>query len=70
MVAPHVAGHLLGGTVWKITKDGEDVIYAVDYNRRKEKYMSYQSLHSNCTMCIHIFEATKRPYQCGFVTGI
>lgn len=55
MVAPHVAGHLLGGTVWKITKDGEDVIYAVDYNRRKEKYTSYQSPHSNCTMCIHIF---------------
>lgn len=54
MVAPHVAGHLLGGTVWKITKDGEDVIYAVDYNRRKEKYMFYQSPHSNCTVCIHI----------------
>lgn len=39
MIAPHVAGHLLGGTVWKITKDGEDVIYAVDFNRRKEKYI-------------------------------
>jgi Cft2 family RNA processing exonuclease len=37
VIAPHVAGHLLGGTVWKITKDGEDVVYAVDFNHRKEK---------------------------------
>ena len=41
VIARHVAGHLLGGTVWKITKDGEDVIYAVDFNRRKEKYICY-----------------------------
>lgn len=32
-----MAGHLLGGTVWKITKDGEDVVYAVDFNHRKER---------------------------------
>ncbi|KAI3521655.1 hypothetical protein L1887_11127 [Cichorium endivia] len=32
VIAPHVAGHLLGGTVWKITKDGEDVIYAFKWN--------------------------------------
>lgn len=37
VIAPHVAGHLLGGTMWKITKDGEDVIYAVDLNHRKER---------------------------------
>lgn len=37
VIAPQVAGHLLGGTVWKITKDGEDVIYAVDFNHRKER---------------------------------
>lgn len=39
VIAPHVAGHLLGGTVWKITKNGEDVIYAVDLNHRKERYI-------------------------------
>lgn len=38
MISPHVSGHLLGGTAWKITKDGEDVIYAVDFNHKKEKY--------------------------------
>jgi cleavage and polyadenylation specificity factor subunit 2 len=28
------AGHLLGGAVWRISRDGEDVVYAVDYNHR------------------------------------
>ncbi|CAL1408288.1 unnamed protein product [Linum trigynum] len=40
VIAPHVAGHLLGGTVWKITKDGEDVVYAVDFNHRKERHLN------------------------------
>ncbi|KAH1225905.1 Cleavage and polyadenylation specificity factor subunit 2 [Glycine max] len=29
VIAPHVAGHLLGGTIWKITKDGSFVRPAV-----------------------------------------
>ncbi|XP_026431729.1 cleavage and polyadenylation specificity factor subunit 2-like isoform X1 [Papaver somniferum] len=35
VIAPHVVGYLLGSTVWKITKDGEDIIYAVDFNHPK-----------------------------------
>lgn len=46
VIAPHVAGHLLGGTIWKITKDGEDVIYAVDFNHRKERFVIF-SLNQN-----------------------
>ncbi|GAV60143.1 Lactamase_B domain-containing protein/RMMBL domain-containing protein/Beta-Casp domain-containing protein/CPSF100_C domain-containing protein [Cephalotus follicularis] len=46
VISPHVAGHLLGGTVWKITKDGEDVIYAVDFNHRKEKHLNGTVLES------------------------
>lgn len=38
VISPHEAGRLLGGTIWKITKDGEDVLYAVDFNHRKERY--------------------------------
>ncbi|WRX18104.1 hypothetical protein QQP08_010591 [Theobroma cacao] len=30
--APHLAGNLLDGTVYKITQAEEDVIYAVDFN--------------------------------------
>ncbi|XP_068342718.1 cleavage and polyadenylation specificity factor subunit 2-like [Pyrus communis] len=40
VISSHVSGHLLGGTVWKITKDGEDVIYAMDFNHRKEKHLN------------------------------
>ncbi|KAH9647024.1 cleavage and polyadenylation specificity factor subunit 2 [Citrus sinensis] len=57
VVAPHVAGHLLGGTVWKITKDGEDVIYAVDYNRRKEKHLNGTVLESFVRPAVLITDA-------------
>ncbi|CAK7337311.1 unnamed protein product [Dovyalis caffra] len=46
VIAPHVAGHVLGGTVWKITKDGEDVVYAVDFNHRKERHLNGTVLES------------------------
>ncbi|OWM75610.1 cleavage and polyadenylation specificity factor subunit 2 [Punica granatum] len=46
VISPHVAGHLLGGTIWKITKDGEDVIYAVDFNHRKERHLNGTALES------------------------
>ena len=30
---------MIGGTMWKIVKDGEeDIIYAVDYNHKKERW--------------------------------
>ena len=29
---------MIGGTMWKIVKDGEeDILYAVDYNHKKER---------------------------------
>ena len=38
-ITPYAAGHMVGGTMWKIVKDGEeDIIYAVDYNHKKERY--------------------------------
>ncbi|KAL5744627.1 hypothetical protein ACOSQ2_027743 [Xanthoceras sorbifolium] len=57
VIAPHMAGHLLGGTVWKITKDGEDVIYAVDYNRRKEKHLNGTVLESFVRPAVLITDA-------------
>ena len=32
-VTPHQAGRMLGSAVWSITKDNEELIYAVDCNR-------------------------------------
>lgn len=38
-VEPHEAGHMLGGTIWKITKDTEDIVYAVDCNKIRERML-------------------------------
>ncbi|KAL8141831.1 hypothetical protein V2J09_014863 [Rumex salicifolius] len=57
VIAPHVAGHLLGGTIWKITKDGEDVIYAVDFNHRKEMHLNGTGLESFVRPAVLITDA-------------
>ena len=38
-VTPYVAGHMLGGTIWKIQKDTEDIVYAVDCNKTRERLL-------------------------------
>lgn len=67
VIAPHVAGHLLGGTVWKITKDGEDVIYAVDFNHRKERHLNGTVLGSMVRPAVLITDAynalNNQPYR-------
>uniref|UniRef100_A0A2N9EEK6 Cleavage and polyadenylation specificity factor subunit 2 n=1 Tax=Fagus sylvatica TaxID=28930 RepID=A0A2N9EEK6_FAGSY len=69
VIAPHVAGHLLGGTVWKITKDGEDVIYAVDLNHRKERHLNGTVLSSFVRPAVLITDAynalNNQPYRRG-----
>ena len=40
-LTPLPAGHMIGGTVWKIVKDGEeDIFYAVDINHKKERHLN------------------------------
>ena len=40
-ITPLPAGHMLGGTIWKIVKDkDEDIIYAVDYNHKQERHLN------------------------------
>lgn len=35
------AGHIIGGTIWKIVKIGEeDIYYAVDFNHKKERHLN------------------------------
>ncbi|XP_059667087.1 cleavage and polyadenylation specificity factor subunit 2 [Cornus florida] len=57
VITPHVGGHLLGGTIWKITKDGEDVIYAVDFNHRKERHLNGTVLESFVRPAVLITDA-------------
>ena len=38
VITPVPAGHMIGGTIWKIVKDGEEeIVYAVDFNHKKER---------------------------------
>ena len=35
------AGHMVGGTVWKITKEGEEeIVYMVDINHKKDRHLN------------------------------
>jgi len=41
------AGHMVGGTIWKISKVGEeDIVYAVDFNYKKERHLNGIDLRS------------------------
>lgn len=35
-IVPFASGHSLGGTIWKISKETDDIVYAVDYNHGRE----------------------------------
>ena len=35
------AGHVLGGCLWKIGKDDEEIVYAVDFAHKKERYVRF-----------------------------
>jgi cleavage and polyadenylation specificity factor subunit 2 len=39
-ITPYAAGHTLGGTVWKISKETEEIVYAVDYNHMRDRCVS------------------------------
>jgi cleavage and polyadenylation specificity factor subunit 2 len=39
-IVPHNAGHTLGGTIWKIFKDNEEILYAVRFNHKKERLLN------------------------------
>lgn len=45
-ITPFPAGHSVGGTTWRISKEAEDILYAVDYNHRKERHLNGAALHT------------------------
>ena len=36
----------MGGSAWRITLDEEDIVYAVDYNHKKEQHLNGTVLES------------------------
>uniref|UniRef100_H2S8R2 Cleavage and polyadenylation specificity factor subunit 2 n=1 Tax=Takifugu rubripes TaxID=31033 RepID=H2S8R2_TAKRU len=46
-ITPLPAGHMIGGTIWKIVKDGEEeIVYAVDFNHKREIHLNGCTLES------------------------
>ncbi|ORZ05984.1 beta-lactamase-like protein [Absidia repens] len=39
MITAYAAAHTVGGTIWKIKQDTNDIVYAVDFNHRKESHL-------------------------------
>ncbi|TPX35203.1 dolichyl-phosphate-mannose---protein mannosyltransferase [Synchytrium endobioticum] len=46
-ITPYPAGHTVGGAIWKIKEDTNDILYAVDYNHLKERHLDPTVLHQN-----------------------
>ncbi|RKP12642.1 beta-lactamase-like protein [Piptocephalis cylindrospora] len=56
-ITAYAAGHTIGGTIWKIQKESDEIVYAVDINHRRELHLNGTALHSNGT----ILDALHRP---------
>ncbi|CAG8500288.1 3142_t:CDS:2 [Acaulospora colombiana] len=56
-ITAYAAGHTIGGTIWKIKKDNEEIVYAVDYNHKKERHLDGTVLHINGV----VLDALSRP---------
>ena len=38
----------MGGSVWRIVKDAEEIVYAVSFNHRRERHLNSTVLETAC----------------------
>mmetsp|Transcript_26096 Transcript_26096/g.73044 ORF Transcript_26096/g.73044 Transcript_26096/m.73044 type:complete len:236 (+) Transcript_26096:58-765(+) len=38
-IVPYRAGHVIGGTVWRIVHETDEIVYAMDFNHRQERHL-------------------------------
>jgi len=63
-ITPLAAGHMVGGTMWKIVKDGEeDILYAIDFNHKKERHLNGCDLEHVSRPSLLITDAYNATYQ-------
>lgn len=63
-IVPMPAGHMIGGTMWKIMKTGEeDIIYAIDFNHKKERHLNGCDLEKLQRPSLLITDAFNATYQ-------
>ncbi|KAI8376072.1 beta-lactamase-like protein [Radiomyces spectabilis] len=56
-ITAYAAAHTIGGTIWKIKQDTDEIVYAVDFNHRKECHLDGTVLHSGGV----VLDALTRP---------
>ena len=39
-ITAYTSGHMVGGSNWKIAKESDEIIYAVDNNHRRERHLN------------------------------
>ncbi|XP_046401848.1 probable cleavage and polyadenylation specificity factor subunit 2 [Ischnura elegans] len=63
-ITPLPAGHMIGGTIWKIVKVGEeDIVYAADFNHKKERHLNGCELERLQRPSLLITDAYNATYQ-------
>lgn len=63
-ITPLPAGHMIGGTIWKIVKVGEeDIVYAVDFNHKKERHLNGSELERLQRPSLVITDALNATYH-------
>lgn len=51
-ITPFPAGHHIGGAIWRITKMGdEEIVYAVDFNHKKERHLNGCTFDGESVIC-------------------
>ncbi|XP_050426265.1 probable cleavage and polyadenylation specificity factor subunit 2 [Adelges cooleyi] len=57
------AGHTVGGAIWKISKAGEeDIVYAVDFNQKKERHLNGSALEKLTRPSLLILDCSNAAY--------
>ncbi|XP_059082157.1 cleavage and polyadenylation specificity factor subunit 2-like [Tigriopus californicus] len=63
-ITPMPAGHMIGGSLWKIVKEGEeDIIYAVDFNHKKEQHLNGSEIEKIQRPSLLITDAFNASYK-------
>lgn len=64
-ITPLPAGHMIGGTIWKIVKDGEEeIVYAVDFNHKREMWVEINVNGENVQIILKLKFAQKWCHCC------
>ncbi|KAG7164338.1 cleavage and polyadenylation specificity factor subunit 2-like [Homarus americanus] len=63
-ISAQPAGHMIGGSIWRILKDGEgDIVYAVDFNHKKERHLGGCELDKISRPSLLITDAFNASYR-------